>query len=98
MAAHIEFGEVMPGSVPVYTRTPRSAESITTTTSTATTAEAVGGDYASVMAVGADIMVAIGSSPTAVAGGAGMRRVAAGSIRDFGPLKDGDKVAAIDAS
>ena len=97
MAAHVEFGEVMGAGAPVYQRIPRTAEKLTTTSSAATTATAIGGEYATVTAIGADVYVLIGSNPTALASGAGMRFITAGATRDFGPLQEGDKVAAIDA-
>lgn len=96
MAAHIEFGEVMPAGVPVYPRIPRAAEKITTTSTTQSTNTANGGEFATVTAIGADIYVLIGSNPTALASGVGMAIVPAGGTRNFGPLKDLDKVAAID--
>lgn len=98
MPAHVEIGTVMGAGAPVYAPVPYHAETITTTSSAQSTKVARSGDYASVTAVDAAVMVAIGSNPTALAGGAGMYRIEAGVTRDFGPLKDGDLVAAIDAS
>ncbi len=93
--AFIEFGEVMASGSPVYGRVPRVSENIATSTTTqSTTITANGGEYATVIAGDADIYVAIGTTPTAVAGQG--RMVRAGMIRDFGPLKDEDKVAVID--
>lgn len=98
MPAHVEIGTVMGGGAPVYAPTVFHAETLVTTSSAQTTVGARSGDYATVTAVGAAVMVAIGSNPTAVANGAMMRRVEAGAVRDFGPLKDGDRIAAIDAA
>lgn len=98
MPAHVEIGTVMGAGAPVYAPEPYHAETLTTTSSAQTTKAARSGDYATVTAVTAAVMVKIGSNPTALAGGAGCRRVEAGTTRDFGPLKDGDLVACIDAS
>jgi len=98
MAAHVEFGEAMMAGVPVYSRTPRRAEILTTTASAQTSFTANSGEFATVVAIGADVNVAIGSNPTALAAGTNQFRVPAGSVRDFGPLKDQDKVACIDAT
>ena len=97
MAAYIEFGEVMASGAPVYSRLPRVSEEITTTASAQTTATANSGEFATVTANGSALMVLIGSNPTALAaGGTHHRYLPDGATRDFGPLKDGDKVAAID--
>ena len=96
MAAHIEFGDVMAKGAPVDQRTVQHAERITTTSSTTTTYEAKGGEFAAITAAGADIYFTAGASPTALASGAGMRIATDGSTRWIGPMKPGDKVAAID--
>ena len=98
MPAHVEVGTNMGAGSPVYAPTPYHAETLATTSSAATSVGARSGDYASVTAITAAVMVKIGQNPTALASGAGMYRVEAGSVRDFGPLKDGDKIACIDAS
>lgn len=95
MAAHVEFGTVMGGGAPTYGGL-RAAQTITTTSS-AQTAAAQGGDYAAITAIGAAVYFAVGPNPTALASGVNMRYCAAGATRDIGPLKEGDKIAAIDA-
>lgn len=98
MPAHVEFGEVMMAGAPVYPRLPRKAEIVSSASSTQTSFTANSGEYATVTAITADVNVAIGSNPTALAAGTNQARVAAGAARDFGPLKDGDLVAVIDAT
>lgn len=98
MPAHVEIGTAMGSGAPVYGAVPFHAETLTTTASAQTSKPARSGDYATVTAISAAVMVAIGQNPTAVAGGDNMRRVEPGTTRDFGPLKDGDLVACIDAS
>lgn len=94
---HVRFGEAMGAGAPVYAPLPRASESVTSSaTSAATTIEAQGGDFASVSAVDGSVYMTIGSSPTALASGANMHVVLSGQTKDFGPLKDGDKVAVID--
>lgn len=96
MAAHIEFGGVMGGGAPVYTGLSYAAK--LTTTSSAQSAAAAGGEYARVSAIGAGIYFTVGSNPTAVSTGVNMRYVADGSSVDLGPLSAGDKIACIDAA
>ena len=98
MPAHVKFGGVMGGGAPVYATKPKYAATLTTTSSAQTAFSADAGDFATVTAVGAAVMVAIGPNPTALANGAGMHRIEAGAVMDFGPLQQGDKLAAIDAA
>lgn len=98
MPAHVEFGEVMMAGAPVYPRLPRKAEIVASASSTQTSFTANGGEFATVTAIAADVNVAIGSNPTALAAGTNQARIPVGVTRDFGPLKDGDKVAVIDAT
>ena len=98
MPAHVEFGEVMMAGAPVYPRLPKKAEIVSSGSSTQTSFSADSGDFATVTAITADVNVAIGANPTALAAGTNQARVAAGATRDFGPLKDGDLVAVIDAT
>jgi hypothetical protein len=98
MPAHIEFGTFMGSGAPVFGGL-NAAETILTTSSTTTTSRARGGDYVTITAIGAAVMATIGTAPlTAVAGGANMRRIDVGVPRTFGPLKEGDAVAAINAT
>ena len=96
MSAHVEFGGVMGGGAPVYSGL-RRAETLTTTTS-AQSAAAHAGEYATISAIGAAVFFTVGQDPTALADGTNMRYLADGAIRDIGPLKEGDKIAAIDAA
>lgn len=98
MPAHVELGEVMMAGAPAYSRMPRRAEILTTGTSTQTSFSANSGEFATVTAITADVNVAIGPNPTALAAGTNQFRVAAGATRDFGPLKDEDKIACINAT
>lgn len=94
---HVRFGEIAPGSQPVYQRTPRKSETVTSSASSAqSTNTANSGEYATVTAIDGSVYVLIGDNPTALASGAGMDAVPSGGTKDFGPLKDGDKVAVID--
>ena len=96
MPAHVELGGVMGGGAPVYGGL-NSGQRLDTTSS-AQSAQARGGDYATIAAIGADVYFTVGPNPTALASGAGMRLVLAGTYRDIGPLKEGDRIAAIDAA
>lgn len=98
MPAHVEIGEVMMAGAPVYPRIPRKAEILTTTSSAQTSFTANSGEFATVVAITADVNIAIGPNPTALAAGTNQQRVPAGGVRDFGPLKDGDIIAVIDAT
>jgi hypothetical protein len=98
MPAHVEIGAVMGAGAPVYAPVPFHAQTLTTASSAQTTVAARSGDYATVTAVTSAVMVAIGANPTALATGAGMYRCEPGSERTFGPLKAGDRIAAIDAA
>ena len=98
MPAHVKIGTVMGAGAPVYAPVPFHAETIATVSSTQTSIPARSGDYATVTAIEAAVMVAIGQNPTALANGSGMHRIEAGATMDFGPLKDRDLVACIDAS
>lgn len=93
----IRFGEAMSGTAPVYSRLPRKSEKVTSSgTSAQSTNTANGGEIVTVTAIDGSIYALIGSNPTALASGAGMEAIPSGSSKDFGPLKDGDKVAVID--
>lgn len=94
---HVRFGEVMGAGAPVYASKPRKSETVTSSASSAqTTNTANSGDYATISAIDGSVYVTTGSNPTALATGAGMDVVISGTVKDFGPLKDGDKVAVID--
>lgn len=91
----VNFGTAMGAGVPSYPQTVSGGNAFTSSgTSQATTAEAKGGDFAHVMSTGGAIWVEIGQSPTAAAGTTWI--VADGETKQFGPLKDGDKVAILD--
>lgn len=95
---HISFGEVMGSGAPAYARLPRKSETVTSSASSAASVNtANGGEYVTITAIDGPVFTTIGASPTALASGAGMEVVVSGAWRTFGPLKDGDKVAVIDA-
>ena len=98
MAAYVEFGEAMVMGAPIYARLPRVSQELTdTSSSVATTITANSGEIATVTAVGTDLMVMIGPNPEASAEGGGQHVfLPAGTTRNFGPMKDLDKIAAID--
>ncbi len=93
---NVRIGSVMGAGASVYAPIPRSAEAVT---SGATSAQASGvaqqGDYLTVTSVGGAVWVKIGANPTAAAGSTDL--IPDGGTRDFGPLKEGEKVAIIDA-
>lgn len=92
---HIRFGEIMPGDAPVYQRVPRSSEVITSSGSNQTTTmTATGGDYATITAIDGAVYVDIAASPNASTNK--REAVPSGGTKDFGPLKEGDKVAVVD--
>ena len=90
--AAISLGAVMGGGAPVYAMPRVSQEVNTTTTTQNATVTVENGDYLRVLAVSANIAVAINktaaTSPRMV--------VAAGTYADIGPLKAGDTIALID--
>lgn len=91
--AHVTFGAAMGGGAPVYAPKPKQAEALTvggTAASTDITAES--GDYASVVAVDADIYVVVGSEDASATNG---YLIPVGQARDFGPCSAGDTVSAI---
>lgn len=93
---HVAFGGAMGAGAPVYPPAPRKSEAVTSSASSAsTTNTANGGEYARIVSVDANVYLAVGSSPTALASGAGMHVCLSGNTLDLGPLKDGDKVAVI---
>lgn len=93
---NVRFGSVMGAGAPVYAPIPRAAEAITTSaTSAQATNKAVSGDYATVTSVGGAVWVRIGQNPTAAAGATDL--IPDGGSRDFGPLREGDTVAVINA-
>lgn len=91
----IEFGAVLGAGAPVYAPVPRATQTITSSGTSQQSNEAQGGDFVTVVTTGGAIWVAIGQNPTAAAGT--QRLLPDGAGRDFGPLKEGDKVAIIDA-
>ena len=94
---HVRFGPVMAAGAPTYTRAPRRSETVTSSgTSAQSTNTADDGDFATVTAIDGAVYVLIGPNPTALASGAGMEAIPSGGVKDFGPLKTGDKVAVID--
>ena len=89
----IEFSPLMAASAPAYSPGVRSAQNITATgTSQASTIEADAGEYATIL-TDAAVYVAFGPAP--VASAANGRMVLANTVRDFGPLPAGTKVAVI---
>lgn len=94
--AHVTFGGAMGGNAPVYASIPDAAQTIASTSSSAaSTITAQSGNFARIAAFGGGVFIAVGPSPVA-ASGAGYY-VADGGVLDLGPLKQGDKVAVIDA-
>lgn len=86
----------MGAGAPVYSPKANAVETITTSgSSQATTIEAKGGDFATLTVTGGAVFVAIGDTPTAASGSGDL--LPDGGSRDFGPLKDGEKIAVIDA-
>jgi hypothetical protein len=95
---HVRIGEITPGSNPVLTRRPRRAETLTTSTSsTATTITADGGEYATVTVLDAasGVYVVINDNPTASAAG---DAIPGGGQQTYGPLKPFDRIAIADVS
>ncbi|KIC39365.1 hypothetical protein RA26_01565 [Leisingera sp. ANG-M7] len=85
----------MGGGAPVLAPAPDKAEEITSSGTTQQGSEtAPGGAYASVCSDGGSVYVVFGQNPIASASTSYM--VPAGGCRDFGPLKEGDKIAVID--
>lgn len=94
---HVRVGEIAPQSIPVYGRVPRQSEQIASgATSAQSTITARQGEYITVTAIGSDVSVLVGSNPTAIASGQGCEVIMTGQTKDFGPAKEGDKVAVID--
>lgn len=94
---NVTFGKAMGGGAPVYATKPRSAENVTTSTSSAqSTNTAEPGDFVSITALDANVYVSIGTNPTAVAGSGYC--VLSGQTKDFGPCAMGDKVALIESA
>ena len=93
--ARIELSPLMAASAPAYSPAVRVAENITpggSSQASAITAEA--NEYATIIATDA-VYVAFGPAP--VASSANGRLVQAETIRDFGPLRAGDKIAVVSA-
>ena len=91
--AHVTFGAAMGGGAPVYAPKPKQAEALTvSSTAAATDIAAESGDYASVVAVDADMYVVVGAGDASATNG---YLIPAGQTRDFGPCKMGDTVSAI---
>ena len=94
---HIRFGEITPGSDPVFQRVPRKSETVTSSgTSAQSTNTANSGEYVCITALDGSVYSLVGENPTALASGAGMEAIPSGGFKVFGPLKDLDKVAVID--
>jgi hypothetical protein len=93
---HIRIGEISPGSNPCFTRAPRRAQTLTTsTTSSATSIAADGGEYATITVLDSarGVYVVIGDTPTASASGDAIPN---GLQQTYGPLKPGDRIAIAD--
>lgn len=94
---HVRFGSIMPTGAPVYPRAPRKSETVTSSGTSAMSANsAVGGEFITVTAIDGAVYALIGTNPTALATGAGMEAIPSGGTKDFGPVNDGDKIAVID--
>lgn len=94
---HIRFGEGMTQGAPIYSAKPRASETVTSSaTSAQSTITAVSGDIATITAIDGPVYVVVGANPTALNTGAGMDVVLSGQTKDFGPMKDMEKVAVID--
>jgi hypothetical protein len=93
---HITAGGAMGGGAPVYAPIPDFAQTITSSGTSQRSSAMPGGKYVSVTSSGGAVFVAIGQNPTAVSGAGYM--VADGATKDFGPIKEGDKVALIDVA
>lgn len=88
----------MGGGAPVYATRSQAAQKITSSGSTQTlTYTANGGEYLRVSSSGGSVAILVSDNPTAVSGGAGSHFVQDGQVIDLGPMKNGDKVAVIDA-
>lgn len=91
--AHVTFGAAMGGGAPANAPRPKKAEALTVSgTAAATDITAEDGDFASVVAVDADMYVVVGAGDASATNG---YFIPAGQIRDFGPCKMGDTVSAI---
>jgi hypothetical protein len=92
---HIRFGGVMGGGAPVYLERPNASETITTsTTKASSTAVAAGGDFVTIQSLTTNVLVAIGQAPDADLTPSDMIQI--GGKADFGPLSYGDKVSVKD--
>ena len=92
----IELSPLMAASAPAYSPAVRVAQNITPGgSSQASAIEAQSNEYATVIAKDQDVYVAFGPAP--VASAANGRLVQAETIRDFGPLRPGDKIAVVSA-
>ena len=91
--AYVRLGGVMGGAAPVYQKNPTTQDITPSGTSQATTISASSGQYARIVASGADLRVAIGPAPVAVANAGDI--VLDGTAIDIGPLSQADKVAII---
>jgi hypothetical protein len=96
---HVAFTSAMGGGAPVLAPKPNASEKITSSaTSAATAIAATAGDYARIAAFDGAVFVAVGPAPVALATGADMHVVLAGTTLDLGPFKQGDKIAVIDGA
>jgi len=94
-SAHITLGSVMGGGAPVYAPYPNASQTVTTSASSAaSTISAILVDYARIVAQGGNMRIAVGSAPVATITAGYV--ILDGAHLDIGPLKTGDKIAAID--
>lgn len=95
-SVHIRIGGVMGGGAPVYAPVPFASATLAVgATSAAATIRARAGDYITLTA-SADMYIRLGpGTPVAVVGQGDL--LLAGHRMDFGPVGEGDTVAAIDA-
>ena len=95
-SVHIRIGAVMGSAAPVYAPVPFASQTVAASgSSAAATIRARAGDYITVVA-SADVYIRIGTGTPVAAVGQG-DLLLSGQVRDFGPCKEGDTVAAIDA-
>lgn len=95
--AHITFRKAIGvGGAALASRTPRVAETINTTaTSAQSTITAEYLDVATIVATGGSVFIAVGSNPTAVSSAGDL--IPDGGRLELSGMVAGDKIAAIDA-
>ena len=93
--ANIRFGGVMGGGAPVYQNNPRAEVINSTATSQQSVNSANANDTATIVAISGAVWVNVGDNPVAAAGARFL--VPDGGAVDIGPLRQGERVAVIDA-